>query len=136
MSSFDKKVVLITGGAGGLGKAIAAAFLASGACVCVSDINSQLLSALPSEPGFQDTAERLLAVEADVTNEESARELVEKCVERFGGLDVLVNNAGVMGMLNFFYIELLVCCNERCMGNFEPLRCTVLTEGVVFIDMS
>jgi NAD(P)-dependent dehydrogenase (short-subunit alcohol dehydrogenase family) len=86
------KVCFITGGAGGLGKAIAQAFLNSGAQVVVSDINQELIKQCESEFPNQD----FRAVNADVTKEESGTRLFAEVVGQFGKLDVLVNNAGIM----------------------------------------
>lgn len=82
----------MTGGAGGLGKAIAQAFLDAGAKVTISDINQDLLNACTAEY----SSENFLAVKADVTSEESAAKLFEFIEAKFGHLDVLVNNAGIM----------------------------------------
>ena len=86
------KVCLVTGGAGGLGKVIAQAFLNSGAKVVVSDINQEPLKECESEFPSQD----FRAVNADVTKEESGSRLFAAVVGQIGKLDVLVNNAGIM----------------------------------------
>jgi NAD(P)-dependent dehydrogenase (short-subunit alcohol dehydrogenase family) len=86
------KVCLVTGGAGDLGKAIAQAFLNSGAKVVVSDINQDLLKQCENEFPNQD----FRAVNADVTKEESGTRLFAEVVEQFGKLDILVNNTGIM----------------------------------------
>jgi meso-butanediol dehydrogenase / (S,S)-butanediol dehydrogenase / diacetyl reductase len=86
---FDEKTVLVTGGGSGIGRAVAQAFLANGANVAVSGRRperlAQTLSAAP--------AERTLAVPGDVGDDESARAMVRAVVDRFGALDVVVNNA-------------------------------------------
>lgn len=86
---FEGKTVLVTGGGTGIGRAIAEAFLLNGANVAISGRRRQKLDdALHGQP-----EERTLAVEADVTDDESAKSMVAEVVERFGALDVLVNNA-------------------------------------------
>ena len=86
---FVGKTVLVTGGGSGIGRAIAEAFLANGANVAVSgrrqDGLEQTLAQAPPE--------RTLAVPADVSDDDSARAMVQAVVERFGALDVVVNNA-------------------------------------------
>ncbi len=86
---FDDKVVLITGGGSGIGQAIARAFLDHGATVAVvgrrSDKLEETLSGYP--------ADRTLAVSADVADPEDARRVVGAVVDRFGQLDIFVNNA-------------------------------------------
>ncbi len=89
------KVVLITGGGSGIGFALAKAFVAAGSTVIACGRNQQKLekakSALP---------ELNIAV-CDVTNDEQIKNLVNKTKEEFGGIDVLVNNAGVFQSLDY-----------------------------------
>ena len=86
---FTGKTVLVTGGGSGIGRAVAEAFLANGANVAVSGRRKERLEeTLSGAP-----ADRTLAVPADVSDDESARAMVQAVVERFGALDVLVNNA-------------------------------------------
>ncbi|KAK2760868.1 hypothetical protein FQN54_002108 [Arachnomyces sp. PD_36] len=89
----SNKTVIVTGGAGGLGKAIATAALEAGANVVIVDINEPLLEQCYSELSPQGP---LLSVKADVTCESSAQDIFTRTTEKFGGVDVLVNNAGIM----------------------------------------
>lgn len=89
----SSKTCLVTGAAGGLGKAIAQAFLVAGAQVVACDVNGSMLSACASELESQGT---LLAIQADITDESAIEALVEKAVSKFGKLDILVNNAGIV----------------------------------------
>ncbi|EMR67336.1 putative short chain dehydrogenase protein [Eutypa lata UCREL1] len=84
--------VLVTGAAGGLGKAIAKGYLEAGANVAICDINAERLSQTSAE--FEATG-RFLGAKTDVTDEEAVVALVDSVVARFGRLDVLVNNAGM-----------------------------------------
>src|SRR4051794_17708837 len=87
--AFDGRTVLVTGGGSGIGRAIAHAFLDNGANVAISGRRRDKLdAALEGRP-----EERTLAIEADVGDDASAKAMVGAVVERFGGLDVLVNNA-------------------------------------------
>jgi len=95
MSSAEGKTVIVTGAAGGLGKVIATTFLAAGANVVVCDINTDRLAAAEAEltkshPG------KVLTQKTDVSDEASVQELFDATISKFGRLDVLVNNAGVM----------------------------------------
>ncbi|KAM0323165.1 hypothetical protein ACHAQA_009015 [Verticillium albo-atrum] len=91
----NSKTVIVTGGAGGLGLAIVQAFLAQGANVVATDIQDTLLEALPASIDEQHR-ERLLPYKCDSTDDEAVKKLVADAVAKFGRLDVLVNNAGVM----------------------------------------
>ncbi|KAI1845002.1 hypothetical protein JX266_008795 [Neoarthrinium moseri] len=91
--SLKGTTVLVTGAAGGLGKAIATAYLNEGANVAICDINETRLNATREE--FESTG-RFLALKSDVTDEAAVQSLVEETVAKFGRLDILVNNAGMM----------------------------------------
>ncbi|KAI0470906.1 hypothetical protein GGR56DRAFT_658164 [Xylariaceae sp. FL0804] len=101
------KTVIVTGGAGGLGHAIASAFLAAGARVAVCDVHAARLAeaeagwrAAHSGPKSEDGGEEppFLTSVVDVTSEAAVADFVAAAAERLGGgrVDVLVNNAGVM----------------------------------------
>ena len=79
----DDRVVLITGGAGGMGRAIAARFLEAGARVAASDLNPQNLEA------------GVFGIAADVTKVADCERMVKETVAKFGRLDVLVAGAGI-----------------------------------------
>lgn len=87
----DGKVALITGGGSGMGKVAAQLFAGEGAMVALTDVNDEAGETTASEIG--DTA---LYVHADVSREADAEAMVAATVERFGRLDVVYNNAGVM----------------------------------------
>ncbi|WP_296263786.1 SDR family NAD(P)-dependent oxidoreductase [Pseudomonas sp. UBA6562] len=91
MLRFHDKVVLITGAAAGIGEATARRFAEEGAQVVLADWNLAKAQAVAAEL----PAERVLAVQVDVSDLASVQRMVEATVARFGGLDVLVNNAGV-----------------------------------------
>ncbi|MFB4306638.1 SDR family NAD(P)-dependent oxidoreductase [Actinomadura sp. GTD37] len=85
------KIVLVTGASSGIGEATALALSAEGARVAAGARRADRLAALADKaPG------EVLALDLDVTDQDSVRAAVAATVERFGGLDVLVNNAGVM----------------------------------------
>jgi NAD(P)-dependent dehydrogenase (short-subunit alcohol dehydrogenase family) len=88
---FGGKTALITGGAAGIGAAVARGFFEAGANVVVADIHGAAQAAREIDP----TGSRTLAVTADVTSDQQVEEAVRQAVARFGSVDILVNNAGI-----------------------------------------
>lgn len=87
------KVVLITGGTSGIGKALAFAFGHEGAKVAISGRNQQNLDQTSQELSAAGIDN--LAVNADVSVEEQCQRMVQETVQKYGRLDVLINNAGI-----------------------------------------
>lgn len=88
----DGRVALVTGGASGIGRAIAHRFVAAGASVVISDLDLDRARRFADELGSPD---RAVAVAADVSDETAVeRAFAEACL-RYGGLDIVVNNAGL-----------------------------------------
>jgi 3-oxoacyl-[acyl-carrier protein] reductase len=92
--AFTGKVVLVTGGGRGIGRATALAFGAQGAKVVITSRTEKELQAVRKEIEAQ--GGDALAVAADVSSPKSVTGLIAKAVKKFGALDVLVNNAGVL----------------------------------------
>ncbi len=92
---FRNRGVLITGGAAGIGRAIAEAFLAEGANVAIADVNADRVTQTARE--LSGTAE-VLPICCDVANRDQVGRAVRQSVDHLGALDVLVNNAGVITM--------------------------------------
>ncbi|NKY10307.1 bifunctional aldolase/short-chain dehydrogenase [Cellulomonas hominis] len=86
------RVALVTGAGSGIGKAIAERLAAEGACVVVADVNLEGAQEVAAALGGPDVA---VAVRADVTDEDAVAALVRESVLAFGGLDLVVNNAGL-----------------------------------------
>jgi len=95
----EGKVVVITGGGGGIGKAAAQRFLDEGAAVVLSSRRTEVLEAARDELDL--SAERIELVAADVSTPGAAEELVAAAVDRFGGVDVLVNSTGIFRPVPF-----------------------------------
>jgi len=94
-AEFSRQVAFITGGAGGIGSATAYRLVSEGAHVVLADINiegaEQLAQAINEKYGEQ----RALAVKLDVTKEDEVAEAIKQSVLTFGGIDIVVNNAGL-----------------------------------------
>ncbi len=93
MKKLDNKVAIITGGAGGIGKATAIEFLNEGSDVLLFDLNESDLKDLCQEIG----SNHLSYYAGDVTSFEDNLKAVEIAQEKFGGLDIFVANAGIEG---------------------------------------
>jgi len=85
------RVAIVTGGASGIGAAIAAAFHAEGARIVVADVDAQKAKDAATAYG-----EEGLAIGVDVTDESQVLAAVDAAMQRFGRIDILVNNAGIM----------------------------------------
>lgn len=94
MGRLEGKVALITGAASGMGMVAARLFADEGASVLLSDVADDAGEAVAKE--IEAAGHEATYVHADVSSEIDARTMVEAAVERFGGLHVLYNNAGVM----------------------------------------
>jgi len=97
---FEHKAVIITGSGSGIGKATAKAFAKKGAKVVVSDINEE--NGLAVQKEIIDQGGTAIFVHTDVAQEEDVNKMINACIDQFGCLDVLVNNAGIGGPLAFF----------------------------------
>lgn len=89
--SLDGKVALVTGAAAGIGKCIAEAYLSQGARVVLVDRNPEVTDIAASLGG-----KNAAGIVADLTRSDSLNDAVEQALEAFGGIDILVNSAGVV----------------------------------------
>jgi rhamnulose-1-phosphate aldolase/alcohol dehydrogenase len=90
--SHATRIALVTGAASGIGKAIATRLAAEGACVVIADLDLAKAQAAAAELGSTDVA---VGVVADVTDESQVQGAIDATVLAFGGLDLVVNNAGL-----------------------------------------
>ncbi|HCS62169.1 MAG TPA: short-chain dehydrogenase [Microbacterium sp.] len=122
MTRFDGRVALVTGGASGIGKATALRIASEGGTVVIADVQDDLGAEVAAQIEKDDG--KSLFLHLDVTSEEGWTDAVAKTVDAFGGLNILVNNAGI--------------------GDTEPLEVTTLatwdkvvavTQTSVFLGM-
>ena len=95
MSRFGGKGVVVTGGAQGMGRAIAEAFIEEGARVVLGDLNEDRVQGTAAELGGGDTA---VGLRCDVTSAAEVESFIDAAVEQLGAVDVFVNNAGTITM--------------------------------------
>jgi len=93
MNRFENKVAIVTGGAGGIGAAIASRLASEGATVVVSDVNLEAAQAVAQ--AIEAAGGKARAMAADIASGEACRSLVQAVASEFGRIDVLVNNAGI-----------------------------------------
>jgi len=101
--TFEGKVVIVTGGANGIGQAIVKAYADEGAHVVIADIDEkggEEVSRLTREKGAEG-----IFIQTDVRDPNSIEKLIKQTVETFGGIDILINNAGVSRFKSFFELS-------------------------------
>ena len=109
----SERVIVVTGAAGGIGSAVVRALLCDGASVVAADVSQTSLSVLVQDLETVGHSERLLDVEADVSDSEACARLIEETVARFGRIDGLVNNAALgMGLVRMDHMSNLVGIEE------------------------
>jgi 3-oxoacyl-[acyl-carrier protein] reductase len=91
------RVVIVTGGGKGIGKVYAQEFAKAGARVVAVDIDGEAAEAVAAQ--IEAEGGQALGLRTDVSDEASTEEMVRATVERFGGVDVLINNASLMSAL-------------------------------------
>ena len=99
--SLAGRVALVTGGAGGIGQAIAARLMGEGACVVLADIDAQSLDAAVADFGKRFGKDVVSGVHVDVTSEAKVDAAFHEALLAFGGLDILVANAGIASAAPF-----------------------------------
>jgi short-subunit dehydrogenase len=121
-SYFRDKVIIVTGASSGIGLASAKLFGSYGARVVMAARSLEKMQALASE--VSSDPDKVLCVRTDVSVEADCRNLVEKTVERFGGIDILVNNAGVSMRAMFKDLDLKVIRTLMEVNFWGTVYCT------------
>jgi rhamnulose-1-phosphate aldolase/alcohol dehydrogenase len=94
-AALEGRIALITGGAGGIGRAVAERLLADGACVVLADLDAEALDGVARDLTGRFGADRVRQTPMDVTDEDAVTAGVALTAREFGGLDILVANAGI-----------------------------------------
>ena len=119
---FKDKVVIVTGASSGIGLASAKLFGSYGARVVMAARSLDKMQALA--PEVSPDPERVLCVRTDVSVEADCRNLVDKTVEKFGGIDILVNNAGISMRAMFKDLDLKVIRTLMDVNFWGTVYCT------------
>lgn len=125
--SFRESTVVITGGAGGLGSALAGAFGAEGARVGLVDIDRAGVTERAQE--LREKGITALGVACDITDLERCRQAVQEVRDTLGPIDVLVNNAGLTHRSAFVDTEVAVYRRVMDVNYFGALHCTKAVLG-------
>jgi short-subunit dehydrogenase len=120
--SFDNATVLITGAGGGLGRATALAFAAAGARIAALDRDSSGLESLHAE--LEARGAEALVLPCDITDAAACERAVAATAQRFGTIDVLVNNAGISHRSGFASTGLDVIRRVMEVNFFGAVNCT------------
>lgn len=127
--TFNGKVALVTGAAGGIGFATAKAFAEAGAQIVLADINRERIQSAAKE--LADAGHSVVGMACDVANEEDVRSLISRTVETYGHLDIAYNNVGIhasrtapMAELDGADFDRVIAVNLK--GTFNCLKQEVL----------
>lgn len=137
---FKHKVVVVTGATGGIGRALSWRFATAGARIVLIDVDEEQL------PVAQNQIERsgtdVLSIACDIADYEQCENAMAQIVERFGGIDLLINNAGVSHRSRFEDTDLEVFKKVMSVNYFGALHCTkaalpyLIERGGMIITLS
>jgi len=121
------KVVVITGGASGIGAALGSCFGQEGSKIALLDVDENALKAI--EQGFLARGVDVFARTCDVTQEEDSNQAIQAILHQYGGIDVLINNAGVTQISLFRDTPVSVLRRVMEVNFFGALYCTKAALG-------
>ncbi len=119
---FKNKVVIVTGGSSGIGKEVAREFLQQGASITISARNEEQLHQTAEE--LRKQGGDVLAVQGDVSIEKDCERLINETLDRYGRIDVLVNNAGISMRALFADVNLNVIRQVMDINFWGTVYCT------------
>ncbi|MBX7183298.1 MAG: SDR family oxidoreductase [Bacteroidia bacterium] len=122
MSNNNKQTVVITGASSGIGKALAQAYSAQGYQVVINGRTLQTLETTRKE--LEKYGNKVLVVTGDVAIEKDCKTLIDKTIEEFGRLDILINNAGISMRAVFKDMELSVIERVMAINFWGTVYCT------------
>ncbi|WP_312977638.1 SDR family oxidoreductase [Stutzerimonas nitrititolerans] len=120
---FDRKVVLITGGCAGIGRALAERMAQAGARLVIFDLEQNALDGLVQHLVDHHNAD-VLGLRCDVSDSMAVQQAVALVLERFGGIDVLINNAGITHRSRVADTSLAVFERIMAVNFYGALHCT------------
>jgi NAD(P)-dependent dehydrogenase (short-subunit alcohol dehydrogenase family) len=97
---FQDRVAIVTGGASGLGKAMVTRFIEEGCRVAIPDLNGAAAEATAAEIEAQSPG-RAVGLRVDVTNADDVKAMVKTVIDKWGRIDILINNAGICPVMPF-----------------------------------
>ena len=121
--AFQQKVVVITGGCAGIGRALALRFAQAGAHLAILDVQDESLVAFRQQLHDKLNAD-VLAINCDVSDDQACAEAMAQVVEPFGGIDLLINNAGITHRSAFADTDLSVFQRIMAVNYFGAVNCT------------
>lgn len=119
---FSNKVVIITGASSGIGLACAKAFIKLGSKVVLASRTKEKLDEISEE--LTCTGENCLVIQTDVTIEEDCKNLIDKTVEQYGKIDILINNAGISMRALFEEVKMGVLKKVMDVNFWGTVYCT------------
>jgi NAD(P)-dependent dehydrogenase (short-subunit alcohol dehydrogenase family) len=141
MASFKNKVVVVTGAASGIGLAICERFAKAGAVLGLLDMDAVRLEAAKDMVG--DEGARCLSVSCDVSRQNACTTAIGRILDHFGGIDVLVNNAGITQRSAFVDTDIAVFEKVMAVNFFGSLYCTkaaihslIERKGLIIVNES
>ena len=118
----NNKIVIITGATSGIGKALAYECAARGARLVISGRNYETLTKISND--LQKKGTKVLAVKTDVSVEDDCNELIRRTISEYGGIDVLINNAGISMRALFEDVDLCVLRKLMDTNFWGTVYCT------------